>query len=67
VDTDEIGAVLQRVAADTRHSCTIGCVSSHTVKDGAFRRVRAIVIPPGDARLTVRTRDGCLAGLPRPE
>jgi hypothetical protein len=67
VDTDEIGAVLQRVAADIRHSYTIGYVSSHTVKDSALRRVRAIVIPPGDARLTVGTRDGYLAGLPRPE
>lgn len=61
----QIGAVLEGIAADIRHAYTLGYVSSNTARNGAFRRVRVVVTPPGRAHLIVRTRDGYLAGLPR--
>jgi hypothetical protein len=58
--------VLQRIAQDIRHTYTLGYVSTNNVRDGAFRQIRMIVQSPDRRRLVVRTRNGYLAGLPKP-
>jgi VWFA-related protein len=58
-DVGEISDVLRRIAADIRHTYTLGYVSTHAARDGTFRTVRVTVQPPGDRRgLIVRTRRG---------
>jgi Ca-activated chloride channel homolog len=66
-DIGEISDVLRRIAADIRHTYTIGYVSTNTARDGTFRTVRVNVHPPGDRRrLIVRTRRGYRAAGPTP-
>jgi Ca-activated chloride channel family protein len=65
-DADEITEVLQHIARDIRHTYTLGYVSTNSVRDGAFRRLRVGVQAPDRRRLVVRTRGGYLAGLPKP-
>jgi Ca-activated chloride channel homolog len=62
--TRAVGAVLQRIASDIRHTYTIGYASTRP-PDDSFRRVRVIVSPPGKERLTVRTRGGYMATISR--
>jgi Ca-activated chloride channel homolog len=64
-DVGEISDVLRRLAADIRHTYTLGYVSTHTARDGAFRTVRVVVQPPNGRRgLIVRTRQGYRAAGP---
>jgi Ca-activated chloride channel family protein len=65
-NADDIAEVLQRIARDIRHTYTLGYVSTNSVRDGAFRRIRLIVQSPDRRQLVVRTRSGYLAGLPQP-
>jgi Ca-activated chloride channel homolog len=59
----DITEVLRHIAADIRHTYTIGYVSTNTTRDGAFRRLRVTVAAPASRqRLGVRTRGGYLAG-----
>ena len=58
-DVGEISDVLRRIAADIRHTYTLGYVSTNAARDGTFRTVRVTVQPPGDRRgLIIRTRRG---------
>jgi VWFA-related protein len=69
-DTDapqEIGEVLGQIARDIRHTYTLGYMSTNTVHDGAFRRVRVVVTAPPGRRLVVRSRAGYLAGTTKVE
>ena len=65
-DASDITEVLQRIAQDIRHSYTLGYVSTNDARDGVFRQIRVIVQAPERRRLIVRTRNGYLAGLPKP-
>jgi len=66
-DAGEISDVLRRIAADIRHTYTVGYVSTHAARDGAFRTVRVVVQPPNGRRgLIVRTRRGYRAAGPAP-
>ena len=65
-NADDITAVLQHIARDFRHTYTPGYVSTDTAKDSVFRRIRLIVQSPERRRLIVRSRNGYLAGLPKP-
>jgi VWFA-related protein len=56
----EVSSVLQRVAADIRHTYTIGYTPDRPADD-TFRRIRVVVTPPDRNRVTVRTRTGYLA------
>ena len=59
----DITEVLRHIAADIRHTYTIGYVSTNTTRDGAFRRLRVTVaVPASRQRVVVRTRGGYLAG-----
>jgi VWFA-related protein len=62
---DDVDDVLQHIARDIRQSYTLGYVSTNTLRDGAFRRVRLSVKAANQRRLVVRTRGGYVAGLPR--
>jgi Ca-activated chloride channel family protein len=54
-----ISDVLRRIAADIRHTYTLGYVSTAAAPEATFRSVRVVVHPPGDGqRLVVRTRPG---------
>lgn len=61
---DDVDEVLQEIAADIRHSYTLGYVSSNSARNGEFRRIRVIVNDPGRRSLRVRARDGYRAGEP---
>ena len=61
---EDIPRILKRIAADIRHTYTLGYVSTNMARDGAFRRIRLIVQSSDRGRLVVRTRGGYLAGLP---
>ena len=59
---DDVDDVLKKIADDIRHSYTLGYVSTHSARDGDFRRIRVVV---NDRRsLRVRARDGYRAGEP---
>jgi hypothetical protein len=59
----EIGRVLGQVAADIRHTYTIGYVPANTVRDGRFRRTHVEVRAEG-RDLRVRTRHGYVVEEP---
>jgi VWFA-related protein len=61
---DEVDDVLREIARDIRHSYTLGYVSSHSARDGEFRRIRVTVSDPFRRSLVVRARDGYRAGGP---
>lgn len=50
--------VLRHIAADIRNTYTLGYVSTNTVRDNRFRRVRVIAKTPDSQALVVRTRRG---------
>ena len=56
--------VLQEIARDIRHSYTLGYVSSNSMRDGTFRRIRVIVTDRARRSLVVRARDGYRTGGP---
>lgn len=45
-------------ASVDRRGYTIGYVPDNPARDGAFRRVKVMVLVPDRTRLSVRTRDG---------
>jgi VWFA-related protein len=55
---DDVDGVLQEIARDIRNSYTLGYVSSNSVRDGQFRRIRVVVTDPDRRSLRVRARDG---------
>jgi len=57
-DVSEVEEVLGRIARDIRNSYTLGYVSSNTVRDERFRRVRVTANTPGRRGVLVRTRQG---------
>ena len=58
-DVDKISDVLRRMAADIRHTYTLGYISTTSPRDGTFRSVRVVVQPPDGPRwLIVRARLG---------
>jgi hypothetical protein len=46
------------IAGNIRRGYTIGYVPDNQARDGAFRRVKVMVLVPGRTGLSVRTRDG---------
>jgi Ca-activated chloride channel family protein len=56
----DVAEVLREVAADIRHTYTVGYTPSRP-PDGAYRAVRVVVEAPDSRRLTVRTRSGYTA------
>jgi VWFA-related protein len=64
-DSDDIAAVLDKIARDIRHTYTIGYTSTNTARDGAFRSVRVVVTAPPGRPLVVRSRSGYRAGASR--
>ena len=64
-DPGEIAEAFDRIARDIRHTYTLGYVSSNSVRDGAFRRVRVVVTAPPGRPLIVRSRAGYVAGQGR--
>lgn len=55
-----VSEALAAIAADIRHTYTIGYASDRA-PDGKYRRVRVVVTPPVGRQLVVRTRAGYLA------
>jgi VWFA-related protein len=62
---DDVDGVLQEIARDIRNSYTLGYVSSNSVRDGRFRRIRVVVTDPDRRSLRVRARNGYRVGEPR--
>jgi hypothetical protein len=58
---DEIATVLQRIAADIRHTSTLGYVSTNETRNGSFRSIRFVVHSPDRRPPRVRTRSGYVA------
>jgi Ca-activated chloride channel family protein len=56
----DVAEVLREVAADLRHTYTVGYTPSRP-PDGTYRAVRVVVEAPDKRRLTVRTRSGYTA------
>ncbi len=63
-DVHQVVDVLRHIARDIRHTYTIGYVPTNQADDGTFRKIRLIVQPPGGERVSVRTREGYIAGPP---
>lgn len=59
----DIAPMLTRIAADIRHTYTVGYVPA-TPPDGKFRNLRVVVTPPAGRRVVVRTRAGYTADAP---
>jgi Ca-activated chloride channel homolog len=64
-DIRQVVDVLRHIAKDIRHTYTIGYVPTNQADDGTFRKIRLIVQPPGGERVSVRTREGYIAGPTR--
>jgi Ca-activated chloride channel family protein len=63
-----IVAVCERIAREIRNQYTIGYVSSHAAKPGAFRAIRVVAHGAADGKLVVRARSGYIAaGEPSPK
>jgi Ca-activated chloride channel family protein len=61
-ELDEVVAICERIARDIRHQYTIGYVPSNPVRDGSYRAIRVAARTKGQGKLSVRTRNGYLAG-----
>lgn len=61
----EVEAALRQIAADIRHTYTLGYAPTHMDHDGSYRRVRVDVETPDGRRLRVRSRSGYLAASTR--
>jgi Ca-activated chloride channel family protein len=53
---DEIATALQRIAADIRHTYTLGYISTDETRNGSFRSIRLVVHSPDRRPLLVRTQ-----------
>lgn len=60
---DDLGAVLQRIAEEIRHTYTLGFVPPDNGRSDVFRRLRVEVRTPGRRGLTIRTREGYRGGI----
>jgi Ca-activated chloride channel homolog len=54
----EVESICTRIAYDIRHQYTIGYYPNDGARDRSFHAVRVELVPPGNQRLTVRTRTG---------
>lgn len=57
----EIDAMYGRITEDIRRQYTLGYVSTNPARDGSWRKLSVKLLPPGAAKLTIRTRDGYFA------
>ncbi|HEY3442339.1 MAG TPA: VWA domain-containing protein [Paludibaculum sp.] len=55
-------AVCERIARDIRHQYTIGYVPANPAQRGAYRAIRVVAAAAGAGKLSVRARDGYVAG-----
>ena len=60
--TDEVVAICERIARDIRNQYTIGYLSNSTAPAGAMRTIRMVARAIGKGELSVRTRNGYMAG-----
>lgn len=58
----EVAAICERIARDIRHQYTIGYIPSDPARDGSYRAIRVVARAKGEAKLSVRTRTGYIAG-----
>jgi Ca-activated chloride channel homolog len=59
---DEVMTICERIARDIRSQYTIGYFSSNAKREGAYRSIRVVAQAPGQGKLSVRTRQGYIAG-----
>lgn len=60
--TDEVVAICERIARDIRNQYTIGYLSTSSGPPGVMRAIRMVARAPGKGELSVRTRNGYMAG-----
>ena len=61
-ERDVLVANCERIARDIRQRYTIGYVPSAAARPGVYRSIRVVARTPAGGKLTVRARDGYIAG-----